>query len=78
MMVHFDNAPSHNSILVKNYLAQTSFKKVPHPPYSPDFALCDFGIFGTAKINFQGKEFQTEQELIDELQNFFKNGKDAL
>lgn len=72
MMLHYDNAPSHNSMLVENYLTRTPFKKVPHPPYSPDLAICDFGIFGTVKTNFQGKEFLTEQELIDELQNFFK------
>ena len=37
-----DNAPVHNSILVTDYLTKMGIKTVPHPPYSPDFASCDF------------------------------------
>lgn len=72
MMLHYDNAPSHNAMLVKEYLSKTSFQKVPHPPYSPDLALCDFGIFGTVKTSFEGKEFESENQLFEELENFFK------
>ena len=42
---HQDNAPVHNSILVTDYLTNTSIKTVPHPPYSPDLATCDFSLF---------------------------------
>ena len=38
---HGNNAPVHNSILVTDYLTKT----VPQPPYSQDFALCDFWLF---------------------------------
>ena len=38
---HQDNALVHNSILVIDCLNKT----VPHPPYSPDLALCDFWLF---------------------------------
>ena len=65
MMLHYDNAPSHNAMLTQNYLSTTSFKKVPHPPYSPDLALCDFGIFGTVKTQFEGREFESEDELFE-------------
>ena len=40
---HKDNAPVHNSILVTDYLTKMGIKTVPHPPYCPDLALCDFG-----------------------------------
>ena len=40
---HQDNAPVHNSILVTNYLTKMDIKTVPHHPYSPDLAPCDFG-----------------------------------
>ena len=45
--VHFlqDNAPIQNSILVSDYLTKMSIKTVPHPPYSPDHAPCDFSLF---------------------------------
>lgn len=72
MMLHYDNAPAHNAMITQNYLSQTSFKRVPHPPYSPDLALCDFGIFGTVKTQFIGKEFESENELFEELTKFFK------
>ena len=39
---HKDNAPVHNSILVTDYLTKMGIKTVPHRPYSPDLALCDF------------------------------------
>ena len=44
---HFqqDNAPVHNSILVTDYLSKMGIKTVPHPPYSPDLAPCDFWLF---------------------------------
>ena len=42
---HQDNAPVYNSILVTDYLIKMSFKTVPHPPYCPDLAPCDFWLF---------------------------------
>ncbi len=41
---HFqqDNTPVHISILVTDYLTQMGTKTVPHPPYSPELAHCDF------------------------------------
>ena len=40
-----DNAPVHNSILVTDYFTKMGIKTVPHPPYSPDVAPCDFWLF---------------------------------
>ena len=40
-----DNAPVHNSILVTDYLTKMGIKTVPHPPYCPDLAPCDFWLF---------------------------------
>ena len=44
---HFyqDNAPVHNSILIIDYLTKMGIKTIPHPPYSPDVAPCDFCLF---------------------------------
>ena len=42
---HLDNTPVHNSILVTDYLTKMGIKTVPHPPYSPDLAPCDFWLF---------------------------------
>ena len=40
-----DNAPVHNSILVKDYLTKMSIKAVPQPLYSLELAPCDFWLF---------------------------------
>ena len=42
---HQDNALVHNSIVVTDYLTKMGIKTVPQPPYSPDFAPCDFWLF---------------------------------
>ena len=41
----FPPGPVHNSILVTEYLTKMGIKTVPQPPYSPDFAPCDFWFF---------------------------------
>ena len=48
---HFlqNNTPVHNSILVTDYLTKIGIKTVPHPPYSPDIAPCDFWLFPKLK-----------------------------
>ena len=43
--VAFPPGQLHNSILVTDYLTKTGIKTVPHLPYSPDLASCDFWLF---------------------------------
>ena len=43
--LHQDNAAVHNSIIVTDYLTKMGIKTIPHPPYSPDLASCDFWLF---------------------------------
>ena len=42
---HQDNASVHNSIFVTDYLTKMGIKTVPHCPYRPDLAPCDFCLF---------------------------------
>ena len=56
---HQDNAPVHNSILVTDYLTKMSIKTVPHPPYNPDFAPCDFCLFP----KLRGCRYETIEEM---------------
>ena len=39
---HQDNKPVHNSILITDYLTKMGIKTVPHRPYCPNLAPCDF------------------------------------
>ena len=58
---HFlqDNAPVDNSIVVTDYLTKMGIKTVPHPPYSPGLALCDFWLFP----NLRGCRYETIEEM---------------
>jgi hypothetical protein len=39
-----------------------------HPPYSPDFATCDFALLPKLKIKLKGLHFKTVPDIQRELQ----------
>jgi len=41
---------------------------IPHPPYSPDLALCEFFFFPKLKLRLKGRRFYTIEEIQEELQ----------
>ena len=50
--------PVHNSILVTDCLTKMGIKTVPQPPYSQDFAPCDFCLFP----KLRGCHYETTEE----------------
>jgi hypothetical protein len=44
-------------------LAKHSIPVVPHPPYSPDLAPCDFFLFPRLKSTLKGKRFEDVAEI---------------
>ena len=61
---HQDNAPVHNSIFVTDYLTKMGINTVPHPPYSPDLAPCDFWLFPKLKEKLKGfRRYETIKEM---------------
>ena len=46
---HRDNAPVHNSILVRDSLTKMGIKTVPLPPCRPNLTPCDFWLFPKLK-----------------------------
>ena len=65
---HFqqDNAPVHNSILVTDCLTKMGIKTVPHRPYSPDLAPCDFCLFP----KLTGCRYETIEEMKEAVTKF--------
>ena len=51
--------PVHNSILVTDYLTKMGIKTIPHLPYSPDFAPCNFWLFP----KLRGCHYETIEEM---------------
>ena len=70
ILLHFDNEPSHNAKVVESFIAKITFERIPHPPYSPDLAPSDFGLFGTVKDYFRGREFESEEEILSAINEF--------
>jgi len=44
-ILHHDNAPAHRAVTTNEFLAKHNIPSLPHPPYSPDLAPCDFFFF---------------------------------
>jgi hypothetical protein len=41
---------------------------IPHPPYSPDLAPCDFFLFPKMKLKLKGRRFDTTEDIQAESQ----------
>ena len=49
ILLHHDNAPGHSSHIVLDTIKELDIEILPHPPYSPDLAICDFWLFPNLK-----------------------------
>ena len=60
-MLHHDNAVPHKAGIATEYL-------LPHPPYSPDLAPCDFYLFPKIKQELSGRSFDSIENLSRAIQ----------
>lgn len=67
-LLHHDNAPAHASLRTTQFLANNKMPVVPHPPYSPDLAPCDFALFPKMKFQLKGRRFDSVEEIQNESQ----------
>ena len=61
--LHHDNAPAHTSFRTTEFLTKSNVALVPHPPYSPDLAPCDFSFFPQMKMKLKGNRYDTIEEV---------------
>jgi transposase len=45
------------------FLEKHKMAVIPHPPYSPDLAPCDFFLFPKMKLKLKGRRFETIEEI---------------
>ncbi|GFY02952.1 hypothetical protein TNCV_979581 [Trichonephila clavipes] len=57
-----ENAPSHRSLLVTDFLVKTKTTALPQPPYSPDLVPCDVSQFPALAGRLQRRRFQFADE----------------
>jgi len=72
--LHHDNAPAHTALSVRQFLTSQGMTLIPHPPYSPDLAPCDFFLFPRMKRAMKGKRFAdveavkaTSQKVLEDI-----------
>ncbi len=63
--LHQDNATPHTLTITFAFFGENGINLVPHPPYSPDLAPCDFAVFPYLKKQLRGIKFVN----IEEVQN---------
>jgi len=57
------NAPPHNALSIREFLAKKRIPVLPHPPYSPDLAPCHFYLFPKLKSKLKGHHFRTMENI---------------
>lgn len=67
-ILHHDNAPSHNAIIIRNFLTKNATNTIQQPPNSPDLAPCDFFLFNRVKKPLRGTRFSSREEVIEKSQ----------
>jgi len=75
-VLHHDNTPAHTALSIREFLAKKNIPVLPHPPYSPDLAPCDFYLF-KLKLKLKGLHFgkmENIQKIVtDELHTLTEN-----
>jgi len=59
----------HRALVTREFLAHKGIITLPHPPYSPDLAPCDFVLFPKMKLQLKGCCFDRVEEIQRESQN---------
>ncbi|KMQ82022.1 mariner transposase, partial [Lasius niger] len=71
ILFHHDNAPAHTAAIAMAKIVKLQYELLPHPPYSPDLAPCDFFLFPNMKKWLGGKRFASNEEIIAETNAYF-------
>ena len=66
-LLQHDNAPAHNALGIREFLAKNNIAVLEQPPYSPDLASCDFFLLPKLK--------EVIRELVFKIQKSFKQSR---
>ena len=70
IIFYHDNARPHVAFAVKNYLENSGWEVLPHPPYSPELAPSDYHLFWSMQNTLTGIRFTSEQGIKNWLDLF--------
>jgi hypothetical protein len=75
LLLH-DNAPTHTSLKPTEFETNNNVVIIPHPPYSPDLAPCDFALFPKLKMKLKWRCFDTVSDIQRKSQAVFDSMKE--
>jgi histone-lysine N-methyltransferase SETMAR len=58
-VLHHNTAPAHTALSIQEVLVKKNIPILPHPPFSPDLAPCDFYLFPKLKSKLKGNYYRT-------------------
>jgi hypothetical protein len=71
VVIHLDNSLIYKSKAAIQKIEWLRLKIAPHPPYSADFTLSDFFLFGHIKQTVAGQEFVSADALLEAIREVF-------
>ncbi|XP_023217668.1 histone-lysine N-methyltransferase SETMAR-like [Centruroides sculpturatus] len=71
VLFHHDNARQHMARKTLQKINELNWELLPHPAYSPDIASSDFQLFRALQNFCQSKNFNSKQDIQNELRSFF-------
>ena len=73
ILFHQDNAPAHKAVEIMTKLTELKYELLPHTPYSPNLAPCNYYLFPDLKRWLTGKRFYSNGEVIAETNAYFED-----
>ena len=82
VILQHDNARPHVAKVVQTYLETLKWEVLPHPPYSPDIAPCDYHLFRSMSNGLADQHFRSFEEaknwidswIASKDEEFFRHG----
>ena len=71
MPFHHGDAPTHTSDVSTAKFVELCYELLPHPPYSPGLAPCDFSLFPNLEKSLAEQEFESNEEVIATTETYF-------
>jgi len=62
-VLHHNNTPAHTALSIREFLVNKNIPILPHAPYSPDLAPCNFYLFSKLNSKLMGHHFRTIENI---------------
>jgi transposase len=76
-LLHHDNAPAHTTLKTTEFVTNNNMVIVPHPPYSPDLAPCNFALFTKLEVKLKERRLEIVSDIQRESQAVLDSIKEA-